>query len=201
MLALAEARADAIVTSGRNLRHEPQLVHAIDGPHAADLPEWRRHQLGRTEPPWTAVLSAGERVDLDHPIFRRWTRPMIFCTSANAARLAEAAAARGIEVVGRERPSLASLLEHLRVERGCRTLLLEVGPSTAAEMYPERPGVDELLLSVCSAERVEEAAKGEPFIPIEQLAAAGLELVSEVEREEESGLWLFQRYCRREGSG
>jgi len=195
VLALAEARADAIVTSGRNLRHEPHLVHAIDGPHAGDLAAWRQHVLGRVEPPWTVVLTRRGEVDLAHPIFHSGSRPMVFCTGTGATR--DDAGGRGVEWVPRPGGDLRSLIDYLRMERGCQRVLLEVGPSTAAEAYDEPNIVDELLLSICVADRIDKGAEGDPFLSLGRVAEAGLELVSEVERQEESGPWLFRRYGRR----
>ena len=63
VLGLARARADAIVTTGANLRLEPRLTHAYHGdPRTAGaLEAWRRDVLGKGDAPVSVVLTASAR--------------------------------------------------------------------------------------------------------------------------------------------
>jgi riboflavin biosynthesis pyrimidine reductase len=198
VLSLARMRADAIVTTGRILRLEPEMTHAPDEDEAEDLLEWRATRAERDEPPLSVVLSRGEDIDLEHPVLHSWSRPMIYTQYAGARALDVAARARGIELVGEADPSLASLLTYLRAARGCETIVIEAGPSTTAALYVAPGQVDELMLSVCRSPWIDEAARGAPFVTRALLTSAGLALVSELSSEEESGPWSFQRYRRRE---
>lgn len=195
VLSLVRARADALVTTGRTLRSEPALTHAVAA--ASGLAGWRREIMGRDAAPATALLTSGRDLDLDHPALRGPQERLIFTTSASAKRLASAARARGIEIVADPAPTLRGLLRWLTRVRGCRSVAVEAGASTSGDLYRAPAAVDELLLSVCLAEKIPAAARG-PALPDESaIAEAGLLLQSECEREEESGRWSFRRYCRR----
>jgi len=195
VLALARARADALVTTGRILRSEPDLSHAQADDDA--LASWRREIMGRGSAPLTAVLSGGRGLDLDHPLLCGPQPRLIYTTPESKQRLADAAAARGIELVADPAPSLRRLLAWLRQEHGHRSVVVEAGATTSSELYLAPLGVDELLLSLPLSETLAGEAKG-PALPDEPaIAAAGLRLQSECVCEEESGAWSFRRYCRR----
>lgn len=198
VLSLARMRADAIVTTGRILRLEPEMTHAPDEDEAEDLLDWRAVRLGRDAAPLSVVLSRGDNVDLDHPALRSWTRAMIYTSEVGARGLQGQAGARGIELVSEREPSLRSLVDYLIDDRGCETVVVETGPSTVAELYAGPARVDELMLSVCRCEAIPDDARGAPFVSRESMAEAGLVLQSELSSEEESGPWSFQRYRRSE---
>ncbi|MEM9491879.1 MAG: hypothetical protein AAGC55_22225, partial [Myxococcota bacterium] len=109
----ARARADAIITTGKILREEPEVSHAIQGPGRAaeGLTEWRRQVLGKTEPPYLLVLTSGrglpERGRLAdwHPALRGATRPILYTGSAAAHTLVSTAGPR-IRVVAAEQPGV-----------------------------------------------------------------------------------------------
>ncbi len=107
-LMVARARADAILTSGRNLRLEPTGTHVLSGPGTlpAALAAWRQERLGKTSPPHLLVLTRGEDLDLDHPALKIPARVFIFTGEEAAFTLESRAADRGIEVVGVPDPSL-----------------------------------------------------------------------------------------------
>lgn len=204
VLALARARADALVTTGRILREEPALTHAAQSGGTqeqsegteGDLAAWRREVHGRSQPPITVVLTGGAALDLNHPALRGPQPRVIYTTESAANALAGEARSRGIEVVGDAAPSLRGLLSYLERDRGCRTLLVEAGARTSSELYRSPPVVDELLLSICGAEVLDERARG-PALPNESVIAdAGLVLRSECRSEEQSGPWWFRRYRR-----
>jgi riboflavin biosynthesis pyrimidine reductase len=195
VLALARARADALVTTGRILRLEPELSHA--GAAEAELADWRREVMGRERAPIVAVLTSGRDLDLDHSALRGPQPRLIFTTPAAAERLDGVARQRGVELVADPAPSLRGLLRWLAQTRGCRSVVVEAGASTSADLYRTPAVVDELLLSICLAPSIPQAVRG-PALPEEAaIADAGLVLASECERQEESGRWVFRRYCRR----
>src|SRR5262249_32038885 len=145
LLLTARARADAIVATGEILRRERQLVHE---PLAnAGLAAWRRSVLGDADPPLSVVLTRGLALDFEQPLFRAATQGLIF-TGAAAARRLGPRPRRNLEVVGPPAPSLRAALAFLRGERGCRTIDVEAGPSSTAELYEDPLAVDELMLSI-----------------------------------------------------
>ncbi len=148
-LMVSRARADAILTSGQNLRLEPHGTHTLQGPGnlPEDLAAWRREKLGKTSPPHLLVLTRGRDLDLDHPAFKYNGRIFIFTTEESAFALEAAAAERGIEVVGAAEPSPASAVEFLRQELGAATISVEAGPTVARQLY-DPVIVDEIQLSI-----------------------------------------------------
>jgi riboflavin biosynthesis pyrimidine reductase len=192
-LSLARARVDAIVTTGRILRLEPDATHALLGPEAQrqDLRAWRARRLGRSQPARSAVLSSGRELDLDHPLLRAGFRPLLLTGPAAAARLSAAAQTRGIELVGLEPLDLRSALAALRA-RGLRALGIEAGPETALGLYEPPGAVDELMLSIYQG----------PVLPADALAGSFIaegriaQLLPRRSRTLRVGDWRFERYAR-----
>jgi riboflavin biosynthesis pyrimidine reductase len=197
-LNLARARADAIFVTGRVLRSEPELRYSLQG--AGELPAalaaWRREVAGRHEPPQLVVLTSGRGLDLAHPAFHSWARPLVFTGDAGAPDLAAQAEREGVEVVAHGAPSLRAALEWAR-SGGARTLSVEAGPSTASALYDEPLAVDELMLSIFEGQDVPEAARGAPLRSREQLEERLGAARSELVVEEASGPWRLARFSRR----
>jgi riboflavin biosynthesis pyrimidine reductase len=192
-LSLARARADAIVTTGRILRLEPALTHELLGPPQlqADLREWRRLRLGRSEPAQSAVLTSGRELDLDHPVLRAAARPLVLTGRSAAAQLASAAARRGIGLVALEPLDLRTGLAALRA-RGGRCISIEAGPETALPLYDAPLAVDELMLSVYEAAELPAEVVGPAFLGAARLA----ELLPRASRAQRVGPWSFERRTR-----
>jgi riboflavin biosynthesis pyrimidine reductase len=142
-LQAARARADAIITTGRNLRAEPALTHDLQGAAAPGLTAWRRERLGKEQPPILLVLTSGRDLPVDHPALHATGTPLLFTSHAGAARLPDTP----IHVLSVAAPDIRAVIDHLRAS-GCRTILVEAGPSTASALYEPPVAVDELLLSV-----------------------------------------------------
>ncbi|MCG8423366.1 MAG: hypothetical protein MJE77_36160 [Proteobacteria bacterium] len=210
VLNAARARADAIVTTGRILRDEPDLVHDLDGPGqtGSGLAAWRRDILGKPEPPHVLILTSGRgipgasdppRPDCSvadwHPAVRGWARPIIYTTETTAAALRGREGDR-IRVVGAESPGLRSAIVYLRDQLGCRTISIEAGPSTVRDLYNDPVLVDELLLSVFHGKRVPDSVRGAPFIPSETVAAMFARTAPAFSLTEPSGPWRFHRLVR-----
>lgn len=201
-LELARARADAIVITGKILREELDLHYGQPGAgtsYQAALTQWRAQALGKREPPRLAILSSGRAIDLDHPVFRSWVRPLLLVDAAHAEPLRLELSEGGleqVELLALERPSLPATLELLR-ERGAETISLEAGPRTLAPLYTqaEGPGVDELMLSLFRGE-LPERLRGGSFVDRAR-AEALFECVAEAEREGSSGPWSFTRWAHR----
>ena len=78
LLNLTRARADAIITSGKILREEPEVTHDLQGPVGVPeaLGSWRVERLGKTSPPLSVVLTSGRELDFAHPLFQAPTSPL-----------------------------------------------------------------------------------------------------------------------------
>ncbi len=199
LLALARARAEAIVTTGKILREEPALTHGLLGPPAlrVALAAWRRERLVLGLDPWLLVLSSGRGLDPAHPAFHAPLRPLLFVPAEAATGLRERFAETDARVVSVPKPDVRLALDHLG-RLGARRITLEAGPTTARELYAEPVRVDELWLA-SFAGQPPEAVIGEPFVDEARLAAA-LPLATEpVARDEPSGPWRFLRRWRSPG--
>jgi riboflavin biosynthesis pyrimidine reductase len=213
-LQAARARADAIVTTGRNLRAEPAVTHELQGAAAPGLAAWRRERLGKEPPPILLVLTSGRDLPVDHPALRghpalRATAlrgypalrahpalygactPLLFTSHAGAASLPDTP----LQVVSVATPDIRAAIDHLRTACGCRTILIEAGPSTAAALYEPPVAVDELLLSVFHGE-LPAHAQARDFVAPAHIraclphASAGLAVA------EPSGPWQLWRFLR-----
>jgi len=200
LLALARARAEAIVTTGRILREEPALTHGPLGPPElrAALAAWRRERLVLASPPWLLVLSSGRGLDPAHPAFHGLTRPLLFVPAEAAAELRERFARAEVRVASLPRPSVRLALEHLR-RLGAKRITIEAGPTTTTALYDEPPSVDELWLATYAGAAPAAEAIGEPFVEDARQAATLPDASAPSARDETSGPWRFERRWRSRG--
>jgi len=175
VLSAARARAEAIVTTGRILRDEPELVHrSIAAPEiTAELEQMRRTVWGLVGAPWIAVLTGTGDLPAAHPALHAAQRLLLFTGAEGAARLrAMPGLPAQAEIVESPELSPASLIDHLQVERGARSILIEAGASTSSRLYEGSAVIDELWLSVCQADHVEPRDIVGPFVARETIEAA-----------------------------
>jgi hypothetical protein len=135
VLDLSRLRADAIVITGAILRAEPDLCYAFDEGWAGAFAALRS-SLGRRERPLLLVLT------------RRGVDPRHAAFDSNVEC-----------VVVRDAPSLAHVFDLAR-ERGARSISVEAGPQTTAELYGPSPLLDELLLHRFDASIPDDARVG-----------------------------------------
>lgn len=171
LLGAARAWADAVVTTGRILREEPDLVHWPPGrPEMRDaLQAWRREAVGARRPPLLLVLTRQPAPAPRHP-----------------------ALAAGLPVAIFGRGDLRAALAHLREERGAGRIALEAGPSAALPLYEEPVAVDELWLSRLLEPELPAGLAGGAFPAEERLAALFPDRSPPAAAWEESGRWSFQ---------
>ncbi len=201
VLHLARARAEAIVTSGSILRAERDLTHEVghDAEMKRELDAWRREVRGHPTPPLSLVLTRGEDLDLDHPLFAQPDRKIIYTGKDAAKALQGPAGERGVRVVGRTSPSLHDAIAWLRTEAGAESITLEVGANASRALYQKPLGVDELWLSLYEEADLDEAHRGEAFIALEELGRLLPVTSAGTVRLEASGTWRFHRFRRGPG--
>ena len=193
LLNLARARAEAIVTTGRTLREEADVTHALQGPALVPdaLAEWRRNVLGLGEPPLLLVLSSGRGLEPDHPAFHAPLRPILFVPEAAAAPL-RARFEGSAAVEGRPRTGARQAVEWLRAQ-GATRITVEAGPSASAALYEEPCLADELWRSTYLEHELLSEVVGPALVPDAHLdgllpVRTGGETVREP-----SGPWRFER--------
>jgi riboflavin biosynthesis pyrimidine reductase len=193
VLNLCRARADAIVTSGKNLREERDLRHDLAGPGRVveALASWRR-RLGKSEPPISLVLTSGRGLDPGHPLFRSSTRPLVYTSPEGREQLADVREQR-IEVVADPGASLRSAIAFLRRERDARTIVVETGPSTSMGLYDPPLSVDELFVSIYE-EDLDEVLRGGAFLSQEDVEVRFTQPEPSFRARSDSGHWSFRRY-------
>lgn len=198
VLNVARARADAIVTTGKILREEPAVVHRLQGPgRVADaLAAWRRERLGKSRPPVTLVLTSGRGLDLGHPIFKAWTRPVVYTSRQGQWNLESQAADHGVEVVGVDEPGVHGAVDLLRYEFGAATISIEAGPSVSCRLYEPPPAVDELLLSVAEVRDLPQSVRGGKLLTAEDVARIFSRYSAPYRVTTADGEWRFQRFLR-----
>jgi riboflavin biosynthesis pyrimidine reductase len=203
VLSAARARADAIITTGRILRDEPDLVHQsiASAGVTRELLAWR-HALGRSGPPWIAVLTASGELPADHPALAAAGRLLLFTGEEGAARLrATSGLPAAAEIVEHPSPGAQVLVEHLRETRGARSILVEAGASTARTLYEGRGLVDELWLTVCRAPDVGSEHRVGAFVERRRIEAT-LGAPVHVEQHEDGGLaWATLVHRRSSDAG
>jgi len=202
VLGVARARADAVLTTGRNLRLEPRLTHALwprrrGGGWDAALAAWRRERLGRPEPRWSLVLTRRGDLDLDHPIFRGPTRGVLFTDESAGRELAPWARRVGVEMVTHPSPGPREALAWLRAQ-GALGVAVEAGPTTALALYDAPLAVDELILSHFDEPALAVEAQGPAFLEPSRLEALLRPAGAPHSAVEPSGRWSFRRWLRRE---
>jgi riboflavin biosynthesis pyrimidine reductase len=197
VLNLARARSDAIVTTGKTLREEPQVRHDLQGPDSwpEALSEWRKERLGKTASPLSVILTSGRDIDFEHPLFHCWTTPLVFTSEESAGKLAEQAGS-SVEIVGRPQPSLRDAISYLRDIRGLETIVIEAGPSTSRDLYQPPVALDELMLSVYQEPRLPPPLRGARFLSPQDVGIVFPAAGSSYSLQDESGRWSFYRYRR-----
>jgi riboflavin biosynthesis pyrimidine reductase len=197
LLALARARAEAIVTTGKILREEPALTHGPVGPAPLRqaLAAWRRERLALEPRPFLLVLSSGRDLDPAHPAFHGPTRPLLFVPDAAARTLRGRFAETAVEIASARAPSLQLALDQLR-RLGARRITIEAGPTTANALYDAPVAVDELWLTSYRGPRPDPTVIGEPLTDEGRRAAALPHASTPALREEPSGPWSFARRWR-----
>lgn len=188
VLGFSRARADAILTTGKILRDEPDLRYDLPEADRDGLSAWRREIHGRHAPPKVVILTRALDIDPRHPIFRSWAQPVLFTTPAGAqawrSRLP-------VPVVADPQCSARSAIAWAR-RAGLRSISIEAGPSTALELYRDPCVVDEVLLSLARVVPAAGAAGG-PFLSRDELRRIAT-LCSSYARDESSGPWTFERW-------
>ena len=197
VLALARARADAIVVTGKILRDEPQLRYALDGEYGSDLLAWRRDVLHRSSPPALLVLSRSLDIDPHHPALHGWAAPIVITSQEGAARAGDL----GVRVVGLPEPSLLAAIAWARTRLFARTITIEAGPSTARTLYEDvSPVLDELMVSIAEGP-VAASARGGALVSVARVRARLPIATADTVVHEPSGPWRFVRRRREQTGG
>lgn len=186
ILGFSRARADAIITTGKILRDEPELRYDLPLPEREGLLAWREEVRRQTASPQLIVLTRDPELDLDHPALHSWASPILYTTPSVAERWKP-----HFEAVGDPACSLRSAVAWAR-RRGAKVISIEAGPRTARNLYRDPCAVDEVLLSI-AAFPVSAAIAGELLFDRKTIRRLG-KRQSSITRTELSGPWRFERW-------
>ena len=193
LLNAARAAAGAILTTGRILREEPDVVHRVQGPPAvvAALEDFRRGILGLRQPPWLGVLTSGRSVDPAHPAFAAGL-PVVFLTSPEGERaLREVGLPAGARVEAAAGMDSERAVGWLAAHAPPGAVLVEAGPTAARSLYTASCPVEELWLSRYLGDDLPADLEGEALAE-DRLPSAR----SRADHDEPSGPWRFARHAR-----
>jgi riboflavin biosynthesis pyrimidine reductase len=188
----ARAHADAILTSAENLRREPTLSHALQGPWADALARYRREVLHKDVPPTVAILTRSGDLPRPHPVWRDGTPKLIF-TPADTSPPARDVAEEDGRTVALPNLDAASACHWLHAH-DLPLISVEAGPHTVRALYSAQI-VSELWLT--HWESVTNDAEFAGALPEDATLFRGLELVGSTRRSEGGHQFRFERWRRR----
>ncbi len=196
VLALARARADLVITTGKILRDEPNVT--LDPPEAlrARVESFRSSELGRTEAPVPMILTSGRDFDPAHRMIAARGAAIVATDASGKERLDASGLPGSIRVVALPEPGIRGAIAWARDELGVEAISIDAGPTAANPLHDEPLLVDEIYLSVFKG-RVAEEVLGFPFVSRTHLEASFMPASERVSVDEASGRWTFQRFVRR----
>ncbi|MEM1245705.1 MAG: hypothetical protein AAGK22_05010 [Acidobacteriota bacterium] len=196
LLQLGRARAEAIVTTGKILRDEPDLDFALGFAHPelpasrAHLEAWRADACGLASEAKLVVLSSGRDLPLHHPALEG--RDVTVLTGAlGEERLASASRAFGIEVVAVPASGVLGALAWL-AGQGTRRVTVEAGPSTSSALYGDSTHVAALSLSTLQQADLPESLQGGAFLTGAELHERMQPVREASTVDEQESRWSFQ---------
>jgi riboflavin biosynthesis pyrimidine reductase len=207
VLNAARAHADAVLTSAENLRREPALSHALQGPWAASLARYRSQTLGKHAPLTVAILTRSGDLPDAHPVWSDGSDKVILMPAAvrplpnpfpagEGTREEEATRAaanrHGARVVTIPNLDAVSAARWLAAH-GSLTISVEAGPHSVQPLYAAN-AVDELWLT--HWESVTRDAEFAGTLPDDGTLFAGLSLVGSSRRNEGGHSFRFERWTR-----
>jgi riboflavin biosynthesis pyrimidine reductase len=193
VLQLCRARADAVLTTARILRKEPELSLSFTGPFAHALTQLRAtlHPRQLT----CAILTRSGDLPHPHPLFDDAVHKLVLCREDKTRSLGQRLGSRpDVEVLPLTPATPRAALALLRA-RGDQAISIEAGPSTVRELYQAPAAIDELWLSRAELPALDARAIG-GALPPDDVLFDGLRCVADTPCQEESGPWRFQRYVR-----
>lgn len=182
------AHADAVLTSAENLRREPELQHALQGPWAHALTRYRRDTLAKHAPLTCAILTRSGELPDPHPVWSDGTDKLIFMPEQALA----AAAPHGARIVRIADLDAVSAARWL-ITHGLATISVEAGPKTVRALY-EANAVDELWLTHWESVTKDAAFAG--MLPDDDTLFRGLTLLGSSLRSEGGHTFRFERWVR-----
>ncbi len=193
----ARAHADAILTSAENLRREPQLSHALQGPWAGALAQYRREVLRKSAPLTVAILTRTGDLPSPHPVWSEGTTKLVLTPAGTSPpprkRARERATTDPVHYIPVPNLDAVSAAHYLHA-RGLPLVSVEAGPRTVSALY-DAQAVSELWLTRWQS--VTSDAEFAGALPEDALLFHGLTLLGSAQRNEGGHDFRFERWTRR----
>jgi riboflavin biosynthesis pyrimidine reductase len=189
VLNAARAHADAILTSAENLRREPALSHALQGPWADALAHYRRRELHKSVPPTVAILTRSGALPDAHPVWHDGT-PKLILMPAGASPLVQGKLS--VQTIALPRLDAVSAAHWLHAQ-GLALVSVEAGPHTVAALYAAQ-ALSELWLT--HWESVTADAEFAGALAEDAILFRGLTLLGSARRREGGHSFRFERWAR-----
>jgi riboflavin biosynthesis pyrimidine reductase len=192
----ARAHADAVLTSAENLRREPALSHALQGPWAHALADYRRDVLHKSAPLTVAILTRSGDLPHPHPVWHDGTTKLLLTPAGTSPLLRERAMERAdadtlrtIPLPNLDAVSAARWLQGQRLP----LVSVEAGPHTVAALYAAQ-AVSELWLTHWESATADAEFAG--ALPADEIFFRGLTLLGSARRREGGHNFRFERWTR-----
>jgi riboflavin biosynthesis pyrimidine reductase len=205
VLNAARAHADAVLTSAENLRREPGLSHALQGPWAEALARYRRETLRKQAPLTCAILTRTGDLPFAHPVWDDGSTKIVFMpASAISSSLSLTLSQVRGEREGRGDPPPAprivqlpdldavSAAQWLRAN-GASLVSVEAGPRSVRSLY-EASAISELWLTHWQSVSADAEFAGP--LPADETLFRELVLLGSSERSEHGHSFRFERWSR-----
>jgi riboflavin biosynthesis pyrimidine reductase len=198
VMGLLRACADAVLVGSGTLIGSPKARWRPEDPHPPTAPALQalRRELGRSERPAVAIVTASGSIDPAHPAVRDGA--LILTTERGAARLADrlAGASEVVVLPGAETVDLRAAVEFLR-SLGHDRILTEGGPTLFGSLV-ELGLVDELFLTLSPLLAGRAVTEGELGLVEGTALLPTLRVASQILSVRAHGNHLFLRYGLQE---
>lgn len=195
VLGSSRARADAVITTGKILREEPDVTVAFPDHARADLEAFRREILGpeARRLPLPFVLTSGRGFDPKHRMIRDAGGAVVVTDQAGSKRLEDQGLPDTIAVVAVEAPNIREAVRVAREQFDARTISIDAGPTAANALHDDPLLIDEVFLAVYEGGLGPELL-GPPFVSQQHMTERFVPASAKANVDEPSGPWSFQRF-------
>ncbi len=195
VLGSSRARADAVITTGKILREEPDVTVAFPDHARADLEAFRRDVLGENARPLPLpfVLTSGRGFDPGHRMIRDAGGAVVVTNDDGARRLGAQGLPDTITVVAVDEPDIREAVRVAREQFEVGTISIDAGPTAANALHDDPLLVDEVFLAVYEGSLAPDLL-GPPFVSRRHLARRFVPASARAAVDEPSGPWTFQRF-------
>ncbi len=200
VMGILRAVADAVIVGAGTLRASPKHRWIAEHiyPPLAEVYQTLRSSLGRAEPPLNVIVTSQGDLDLQLPVFRTESIPVLIVTTTDGERRLRKqkppARIRIESIEGTGLLSARSILEAVARLRRCDVILTEGGPRLMGDFFAEKC-LDELFLTLAPQIAGRDSASERPGLVTGKTFAPDHALWAKLINIKRGGDHLFLRYA------